>query len=170
MTLSVAVHEQYRQVSNTCDVDTLVDQLATGLAGGNPWVNTDFGETAELYFADTPLTERTFAEPPFDWQPRSVLTVSVNSTTGWGALRWNMNSASTNSGSPRDPRVVFDPEVPYWFHPRHVLPVSRILAGVREFCEQQGQRPRCVEWAEFSRAAGGFVDSEQYRRLFPKAA
>ncbi len=109
-------------------------------------------------------------EPPFDWQAHSVLTVSINSVTGLGALRWNMKLASANPAPPHDHRMVFDPEVPYWFHPRHVLPTSRIMAAVREFCEERGQRPNCIGWAGFSRAAGSYVDSNQYRRLFPTAA
>ncbi len=170
MILSVAVHGQYRQVTSPHDLDLLIEELTTDLAPGNPWTNMDCGETAELYLADTALTAETFDEPQFDWQAHSVLTVSVNSSTGLGALRWNMKLASTNPDPPHDPRVVFDPEVPYWFHPRHVLPTPRIMAAVREFCDEQGHRPKCVGWADFHRAAGSYLDSNQYRSLFPKAA
>lgn len=103
MILSVAVHRQYRQITDAHDVDLLVEELATGLAPGNPWVNMDCGETAELYFADSALTEETFDEPPFDWQAHSMLTVSVNSRTGLGAVRWNLTSASVNPQPPQDP-------------------------------------------------------------------
>jgi hypothetical protein len=119
---------------------------------------------------DTALTAETFDEPPFDWQAHSVLTVSVNPLTGLGALRWNMKLASSNSVPPPDPRVVFDPEVPYWFHPRHVLPTQRIMAAVREFCDGRGRQPTCIGWTDFRRAAGSYLDSNQYRNLFPKAA
>ena len=169
MILSVAVHRQYRQITDAHYVDLLVEELATGLAPGNPWVNMDCGETAELYFADSALTEETFDEPPFDWQAHSMLTVSVNSRTGLGAVRWNLTSASVNPQPPQDPRVVCDPEVPYWFHPRHVLPASRVLAAVREFCLRQGDRPTCVEWADFN-GAGSYLNPVQYRKLFPTAA
>lgn len=170
MILSVAVHGQYRQVRSLHDLDRLIEELMTDLAPGDPWTNTDRGETAELYLADTALTAETFDEPPFDWQAHSVLTVSVNSVTGLGALRWNMKLASTNPVPPQDPRVVFDPEVPYWFHPRHVLPTPRIMAAVREFRAEQGSLPASIEWSEFRRTAGSYVDSNQYRSLFPKAA
>ena len=119
---------------------------------------------------DSALTEETFDEPPFDWQALSMLTVSVNSRTGLGAVRWNLTSASVNPRPPQDPRVVCDPEVPYWFHPRHVLPVSQVLAAAREFCQWQGAQPACVDWADFNGAAGSYLDPVQYRKLFPTAA
>jgi Immunity protein Imm1 len=170
MILSAEIHGQYRQVATAHDVELLISEFMMTLTAGNPWVNMDCGETGELYFADSALTAETFAEPPFEWQPDSVLTVSINRSTGYGALRWNMKVASSNATPPKDPRVVYDPEVPYWFHPRHVLPLAQIDAAVSEFCHGDGEIPASVDWVDFNRAAGSYVDSDQYRTLFPKAA
>ncbi|MGW4203710.1 Imm1 family immunity protein [Streptomyces sp. NPDC004726] len=93
----------------------------------------------------------------------SCLQVSVNSLTGYGALRWLVPEGSevqvdqdiarsawiSKNAEPSisDPKVVADFSNGRLFEPRCVLPVSDIRAAVEEFCElRTGQRPVVVCW------------------------
>ncbi|WP_394816771.1 Imm1 family immunity protein [Streptomyces lonegramiae] len=93
----------------------------------------------------------------------SCLQVSVNSLTGYGALRWLIPEGSEvrmdqdiarsvwiskNAEPPiSDPKVVADLSNGRLFEPRSVLPVSDIRAAIEEFCElRTGQRPGAVCW------------------------
>lgn len=78
MILSAVVHGRYRQCRTPEEVDGLVGDVMNTLDAGDPWGDLDTGETAALYFAAEPLTEQTFAEPPFTWTAAHELVVSVN--------------------------------------------------------------------------------------------
>lgn len=59
-----------------------------------------------------------------------------------------------------DPRVVSDPCVPYFYHPRSTLPAAQIRAAVEEFCRTgTGERPERVHWVR-GEANGNRLDEE----------
>jgi hypothetical protein len=171
MSLSAVVHGETKHCVTSEQIEALIVEVMTTLDDGNPWVNMDCGETAALYFGPEALTEDVFAEPPFAWNPTHELIVSVNRRTGFGAVRWDTQWVPVNRRPPRDPAVVWDPYVPSWYHPRHTVPVARIEAAVREFCEGAGERPECLRWvADGGDNARVALTAEEYRNLVGTAA
>ncbi|GAA1526430.1 hypothetical protein GCM10009678_04840 [Actinomadura kijaniata] len=93
----------------------------------------------------------------------SILDITINARTGYGALRWTVSADTTvpvapeiaehlwlsdNPIPPRiDPSVFADPWLPSYHHPHSALPVAQIRAAVEEFCRSRtGQRPACIGW------------------------
>ncbi|MGW5413018.1 Imm1 family immunity protein [Actinomadura geliboluensis] len=93
----------------------------------------------------------------------SILDVTINARTGYGAVRWMVCAdtvvpidpeiaqhlwLSDNPDPPRtDPSVFADPWLPSYHHPNSTLPVAQIRAAVAEFCHARtGQRPACIDW------------------------
>jgi immunity protein Imm1 of predicted polymorphic toxin system len=82
-----------------------------------------------------------------DW-PDNYLVVSVNRSTGYGALIWYVTKDFPQqdgvygqiwiSDNPRppdfDPRVVSDPGEPAYHDPRSAIPVADVRAALEEFC------------------------------------
>jgi hypothetical protein len=91
----------------------------------------------------------------------NYLRVSVNRSTGYGALIWGVVDSSPKKGGvfdwtwisdnpdppDTDPRVVSDPGYPLFHDPRSAIPISRVRAAVEEFCRLgTGDRPECISW------------------------
>jgi Immunity protein Imm1 len=160
MILEVWIHGEHRYVETWPAFAALNDEIVNNLAVENPdspWVAP--GEHAQLVIARERRPDP-YGEP---W-PDNWLAVTVNATTGYGGLTW-CRPASTapqptgdeiadyvwviDNPSPPDfdPRVVSDPGVPYFYHPRSTLPVTLIRAALEEFCHTgTGDRPECVHW------------------------
>jgi len=112
MFMTACLHGSFLPGDSTERVQVLINEVMTSLKPGNPWLNMDVGETAELYFAPQIITHEMFDEPPFDAGIRDMLVVSVNRITGFGALRWNFAWVAHNPDPPVDPRVIGDPGFP----------------------------------------------------------
>ncbi|MFC7219303.1 Imm1 family immunity protein [Streptomyces polyrhachis] len=99
----------------------------------------------------------------------SVLSVGVNSESGYGALIWWCEDASVervaaaagvevaehvwvsvNPSPPdRDPKVTSDPWCPSYFDRISALPLTEIRAAVEEYFRTgDGLRPSGIEWAK----------------------
>lgn len=166
MILSATIHGEYRQCATPEQTHALITEIMKTLDGGDPWQDAQWGETAALYFAEQPLTANTFAEPPFIWNATHELQVSINRATGFGTLRWDTEFVSSNPASPRDPAVVGDPHVPYWYHPRYAIPLPLVERAIRQFCDTWGARPEGVAWsndgADHDRI---YLSTDEYRSI-----
>ncbi|MGW4033875.1 Imm1 family immunity protein [Streptomyces sp. NPDC004838] len=154
-------------------LDRLIDELASRGSGRDSGVaGQSEGGVFATFFLLMPHRDSIKSDRGFD----SCLQVSVNSLTGYGALRWLVLEGSEvrvdqdiarsvwiskNSDPPiLDPKVVADLGNGRLFEPRSVLPVSGIRAAVEEFCElRTGQRPAVVCWDRY--------DSDGYRFMQP---
>lgn len=166
MILNAFLHSRYEYGETLEQIEALVNEVMTGPAPGNPWVNMDAGEEAEFCWA----AER-FTEDTFDWFPDNDLHVVVNRLTGFGAVRCNNEWLSYNAALPWDPQVTGDPCCPRWYQPRYVLPLEQVEQALREFCRTEGQRPTCIEWAEYDGDHDRlYLDAEEYRAMFRHAA
>jgi hypothetical protein len=62
--------------------------------------------------------------------------------------------------------VVGDPFVPYWYHPRYVVPVASVEAAVRQFCRTGGARPTGITWTgDGGRPERLYLRTDQYREF-----
>ena len=171
MILSATIHGEYRHCATAEQTRAVIIEIMTTLDGGNPWQDTEWGETAALYFADQPLTAETFAEPPFTWNATHELVVAVNRNTGFGTLRWDTEFMSSNPNPPGDPAVVGDPCVPYWYHPRYAIPLSQLEDAIRQFCIRQGARPEGITWSDDgARHDQLYLSTDEYRNTATRRA
>ncbi|GAA2112000.1 hypothetical protein HKK74_38180 [Actinomadura alba] len=160
MILTVFVGDATYHAPSGDVIRRLIDELASGGSGRDSGV---VGQSEGGIFATfvllMPHRDPMESDRYFD----SYLQVSVNSLTGYGALRWLVPEGSEvrmdqeiarsvwiskNTEPPvSDPKVVADLSDGRLFEPRSTLPVSDIRAAVEEFCElRSGQRPAAVCW------------------------
>ncbi|GBQ03990.1 hypothetical protein SSP531S_54800 [Streptomyces spongiicola] len=93
----------------------------------------------------------------------NYLYVSVNTRSGYGALKWWTSEVPDagpgediaqfiwTSGNPNppsfDPEVIADPGNPTYYPREAAIPAAQVREALEEFCQTRtGQRPNCVPW------------------------
>ncbi|MBB5154197.1 Imm1 family immunity protein [Saccharopolyspora phatthalungensis] len=165
MILTAQLPNRFEHAHTTEDVELFISRALNELAPGNPWVDMDCGEVASFHFAPHPITDDMFDEPPFDAGITATMMVMANRNTGYGALRWNHWNHLINPSLPADPRVVFDPYVPTWVRPEHVLTLDLVEQALREFIDNEGAQPTCVEWVRIDNPSHVGLMTDRYRAL-----
>jgi hypothetical protein len=128
------------------------------MVNGRPYPTN--GGVAYFSFADRRLS----GEGGPDTYPDNGIAVSVNRSTGYGALVWFVTPrfkrggiydsawVSDNPEPPGfDPRVVADPSDSVFHEPANTLPLPRIKEALEEFCQiGTGDRPESIKWVQSS--------------------
>ncbi|MFE4516724.1 Imm1 family immunity protein [Kitasatospora sp. NPDC056783] len=146
MILTVQInHDEYRPGTRG-EEDGLIERVIKEL---------DFGENASFVLD---------ANRPGDHiYPDSVLTVSINRSTGYGGAVWYSGEnypkqggiyesvwVSDNPSPPEiDPKVLSDVHVPVFMDPASVIPLSSLRQVIEEFCRAKtGDRPCGIQWVK----------------------
>ncbi|MFJ3547291.1 Imm1 family immunity protein [Streptomyces rubiginosohelvolus] len=95
--------------------------------------------------------------------PSSYLHVSVNTSNGYGALRWFSTTPPSGGGGDHingfvwvsenpnpptfDPKLILDSSTPLYYPRESAFPVAKVREGLEEFCRaRSGERPECIPW------------------------
>ncbi|MFE2039696.1 Imm1 family immunity protein [Streptomyces sp. NPDC059477] len=113
--------------------------------------------------ADVSIVPGKYPEETDERWPSNYLYVSVNTRSGYGALKWWTNKVSPGapeddlsqfiwtSSSPNppssDPMLISDPGTPTYYSREAAIPVSQVRKALEEFCrDRTGERPNSVSW------------------------
>lgn len=155
MILNVSFDREWHHGENWDEISRIISEVMENLQEEGrvgKWYSP--GQDAWFSFSDERHTNESQG-------PDNFLRVSINKSTGYGALIWGVTESNPNKGSifdsvwvsdnheppGFDPRVVSDPGYPL-FHDRcSTLPIPLVRAAVEEFCRSgTGHRPECVDW------------------------
>ncbi|MFF7459781.1 Imm1 family immunity protein [Kitasatospora sp. NPDC008115] len=144
MILNVTIGDRRFHGASAKDAELLISRVLEGV---------DFGDTAWISVDDRPLGDGSFAS--------NSLKVSLNQSTGYGGIIWQVSSGCSRQGGiyaytwvsdnpeppAEDPRVLSDPHHPVFMEPASALPLSEVRKVLEEFYQAgTGDRPTCINW------------------------
>jgi hypothetical protein len=156
VTLSVKFRYEWHYADSAEEADELIGGVLGGMKAEHlvHGRRQAPGEIATLISSDRPHSDGSSL-------PGSMLMVSVNNDTEFGALIWCSTEAPLGESGqdwkvwvsdnpnppPFDPRVVADPDE-YAFHdPRSAIRISDVREAMREFYQSRsGGRPESINW------------------------
>ncbi|MFK0145324.1 Imm1 family immunity protein [Streptomyces griseus] len=142
------------------EIASLIDHIMSDLLQGG---RTPEGFEIVPEHATVTIVEDGYPERAEKLWPASYLHVSVNTSNGYGALRWfsttppngedenPMNRfvwVSANPDPPTfDPKLILDASTPLYYPRESAFPVAEVRAGLEEFCRvRSGVRPESIPW------------------------
>ncbi|CAC36723.1 Imm1 family immunity protein [Streptomyces sp. NRRL_B-16638] len=142
------------------EVDSLIDHIMSDLiqAGETPDGFEIIPERAVLS-----VVEGKYPEETDERWPSNYLYISLNTTEGYGALKWWTSVVSDgareddvsrfvwtsgNQNPPSsDPRLIADPGTPSYYPRQAAIPSHQVREVLEEFCRAgTGARPGCIPW------------------------
>lgn len=133
-----------RSLATSWGVDELVAGLLSGDVPDDPEHVDHFGFTTAVWY-EAVDGDVSGTVDSID----SYLVVAVNGRTGYGALVYDHELVTVAGSMVDDPQVPWDSHRGDFVHPRHVVSLDEVVAGVREFCGNHGELPSAVRWAKF---------------------
>ncbi|GAA3087367.1 Imm1 family immunity protein [Streptomyces roseofulvus] len=143
------------------EIDDLIDHIMNDLIQGGI---TPDGFQVMPEYATVCIVEGEYPEETAERWPSNYLHVAVNTSNGYGALRWFSTVTpegadeshvsrfvwiSQNSEDPPsfDPGLILDPPTPIYYPREAAIPVAMVREALEEFCRvRTGERPRCIGW------------------------
>lgn len=154
MILNAVIRRKWHYAETWDEMSTLITEVMENLDVETTVPYYSPGDDAYFMFSD-----RRHVNGPD--MPNNFLRISVNNSTGFGALIWFVSEkhpveggifdevwVSDNPAPPDfDPRVVADPGEPAFHDPRSALPIPEVRVAVEEFCHAgTGYRPESIHW------------------------
>jgi hypothetical protein len=147
-----------------------MEELLAAFLAGPPDRTALAGDCETAFFGFTPhqLPEGIDLE---DWEhyPDNSLLVTINYGNGYGAFYWCVKASrgaqinaklgsdmadwpwvsDAGEGIGFDPKLLVDPEGPFYHDPRNALPGSEVRSVLEEFLRTaNGDRPETISWAK----------------------
>jgi hypothetical protein len=142
------------------EIDALIDHIMNDLIQG--------GETPDGFDivpeqAVVSIVKGKYPEETDERWASNYLYVSVNTRSGYGALKWwtskipegasedDVSRFIWTSGNPNppsvDPEVIADPGTPAYYPREAAIPSLQVREALEEFCRARtGKRPECIPW------------------------
>ncbi|SFT84806.1 Immunity protein Imm1 [Actinopolyspora lacussalsi subsp. righensis] len=142
---SSVVNKEFKRAEQGQQAEALIEELLA--TDHSSW-------ESHLSFTDESIDPDEVSE---DWYPDHDVTLAVDPTSGYGAMRWTgmidnvlVPFVTYNPNTEPNIDLLRDGGTPHFFPHSAVLPVDDVRMALLEFA-RTGQRPECVSWQEFDR-------------------
>ncbi|MFJ7159222.1 Imm1 family immunity protein [Streptomyces sp. NPDC101118] len=160
MIVAGTTHEGTFYARSEDEVNALIDHIMEDLPQGS---TTPDGFAIMPEKAVVSIVKGKYPEETDERWASNCLYVSVNTGTGYGALRWYLLEPVEGSGEDHisrfiwtsgsatppsvDPRLIMDSGTPTYYPPEAAIPIAKVREALEEFCRARtGDRPECIDW------------------------